>query len=281
MPSCVGRCCWLLIALFLSLCFFLCVSQFLAHWDGLLTSTCTDVVVIGATNRLHDIDAAALRRFARQFEVPLPDLQGRQAILTCLLAKENLGASVNLAQIAAQTPSFSGADLKELCRYACHLPMRELMVHSSAPTSPLPASSPAQPASAGRGSGPLASGSSPSQPSAAAEQPAPAPSVSLASGSAFSATICLLENSNCKINSNEMGSHVEVLALSDELVALNHELQQVPTSKGSLLVLCACRVCVCVCDLHLHIWVLPAGGRRRVHRGRDICCAADGVASPR
>ena len=191
MPSCVGRCCWLLIALFLSLCFFLCVSQFLAHWDGLLTSTCTDVVVIGATNRLHDIDAAALRRFARQFEVPLPDLQGRQAILTCLLAKENLGASVNLAQIAAQTPSFSGADLKELCRYACHLPMRELMVHSSAPTSPLPASSPAQPASAGRGSGPLASGSSPSQPSAAAEQPAPAPSVSLASGSAFSARYSL------------------------------------------------------------------------------------------
>ena len=35
--------------------------------------------------------------------------------------------SLDLIELAQRTKSFSGSDLKELCRYAAQLPMRELV----------------------------------------------------------------------------------------------------------------------------------------------------------
>ncbi len=65
-------------------------AEFLAHWDGLLTSQSTDVMVIGATNRVYEIDDAALRRFSRSFYIGLPDQQSRLTILTHILSAEEL-----------------------------------------------------------------------------------------------------------------------------------------------------------------------------------------------
>lgn len=58
------------------------VSSDLRHrlWDGLLSNP-DKIVVLGATNRPNDIDAAILRRMPKRFSVGLPSLDQRLKIL--------------------------------------------------------------------------------------------------------------------------------------------------------------------------------------------------------
>ncbi|CAE6429887.1 unnamed protein product [Rhizoctonia solani] len=88
------------------------LTQFTQEMDGMLSS---DVIVIGATNRPFDLDDAIIRRLPCRILVDLPDTNARQAILKILLLNENLGSDVNLAELASQTPHFSGSDLKREC----------------------------------------------------------------------------------------------------------------------------------------------------------------------
>lgn len=55
--------------------------QFMAMWDGLLSTEPNRIVVIGATNRPQDIDPAILRRMPRSYPVELPDQSQRLSIL--------------------------------------------------------------------------------------------------------------------------------------------------------------------------------------------------------
>ncbi|RHY32584.1 hypothetical protein DYB32_002416 [Aphanomyces invadans] len=105
-------------------------TEFLALWDGFADNSSPDgggfgVIVLGATNRPADVDAAFLRRMPRTFEVELPDATQREQILRVHLKHEALDADVNLAALARDTVNFSGSDLKELCRAALMLPLRE------------------------------------------------------------------------------------------------------------------------------------------------------------
>lgn len=47
-------------------------AQFMTLWDGLNTDPTCTVIVMGATNRPHDLDKAILRRMPATFLVPLP-----------------------------------------------------------------------------------------------------------------------------------------------------------------------------------------------------------------
>jgi cell division protease FtsH len=78
------------------------------------------VIVIAATNRSDVLDAALLRpgRFDRQVFVDLPDLRGREAVLTVHAKRFQLAASVDLARIARMTTGMSGADLANLLNEA-------------------------------------------------------------------------------------------------------------------------------------------------------------------
>jgi cell division protease FtsH len=78
------------------------------------------VVVMGASNRLQDLDQALLRpgRFDRQVLVSPPDLKGREAILRVHTRGKPLAADVDLAQLAKQTAGLTGADLANLCNEA-------------------------------------------------------------------------------------------------------------------------------------------------------------------
>ena len=49
-------------------------------WDGLLSGS-DRILVLGATNRIQDIDPAFLRRMPKRFSVPLPDARQREKIL--------------------------------------------------------------------------------------------------------------------------------------------------------------------------------------------------------
>jgi SpoVK/Ycf46/Vps4 family AAA+-type ATPase len=93
-------------------------SQFMSLWDGFISSARTRVIIMGATNRPQDIDAAILRRMPARFHVPMPDSHQRAAILRAILVDELYDAPA-LDAIAADTcAGMSGSDLREVCRMA-------------------------------------------------------------------------------------------------------------------------------------------------------------------
>ncbi|KAH3903029.1 protein-degrading AAA family ATPase MSP1 SCDLUD_000637 [Saccharomycodes ludwigii] len=92
-------------------------AEFMTLWDGLVSNG--RIMVLGATNRMNDIDAAFLRRMPKRFHVGLPDHESRKKILTILLNDTKLEETdFNMDMIVAHTNGFSGSDLKELCRNA-------------------------------------------------------------------------------------------------------------------------------------------------------------------
>ena len=47
-------------------------TQFMSFWDGLVTDSSCQIMIVGATNRPQDVDAAILRRMPSMFCVGLP-----------------------------------------------------------------------------------------------------------------------------------------------------------------------------------------------------------------
>jgi cell division protease FtsH len=94
------------------------LNQLLVELDGFAPSD--QVVVMGASNRLQDLDPALLRpgRFDRQMLVALPDLAGREQILRVHARSKPLAADVDLPQIARQTSGLTGADLANITNEA-------------------------------------------------------------------------------------------------------------------------------------------------------------------
>lgn len=100
-------------------------AQFMSLWDGLDTSSTTQVMVMGATNRPQDMDPAILRRMPATFHIGLPSTRQRHDILKLILAGENLSNAINMKEIADKTEGYSGSDLKELCRDAAIYRVRD------------------------------------------------------------------------------------------------------------------------------------------------------------
>ena len=94
------------------------LNQILAELDGF--SQREAVVVLAATNRPDVLDPALLRpgRFDRHVTLSLPDKNARLAILKIHAKGLPLGNKIDLGQVAAGTPGFSGADLKNLLNEA-------------------------------------------------------------------------------------------------------------------------------------------------------------------
>ncbi len=94
------------------------LNQLLAELDGF--DPTAGIVLLGATNRPEILDPALLRagRFDRQVLVDRPDRIGREQILKVHTKKVKLASSVELAQVAALTPGFTGADLANLVNEA-------------------------------------------------------------------------------------------------------------------------------------------------------------------
>lgn len=94
------------------------LNQILAELDGF--SGHEAVVVLAATNRPDVLDPALLRpgRFDRHVELALPSLDDRLAILQVHTRKTPLAREVDLREIAAGIPGFSGADIKNLVNEA-------------------------------------------------------------------------------------------------------------------------------------------------------------------
>ncbi|KAK3391022.1 P-loop containing nucleoside triphosphate hydrolase protein [Podospora didyma] len=105
-------------------------AEFMTLWDGLTSSNSSGIpariVVLGATNRINDIDEAILRRMPKKFPVPLPDKNQRRRILQLVLGDTKRDPEhFDLEYVAKVTAGMSGSDLKEACRDAAMVPMRE------------------------------------------------------------------------------------------------------------------------------------------------------------
>ncbi|WP_041679422.1 ATP-dependent zinc metalloprotease FtsH [Rhizobium etli] len=100
------------------------LNQLLVELDGFDSST--GLVLLAATNRPEILDPALLRagRFDRQVLVDRPDKAGRIQILKVHLTKAKLKREVEVEQIAALTPGFTGADLANLVNEATLLATR-------------------------------------------------------------------------------------------------------------------------------------------------------------
>jgi cell division protease FtsH len=105
------------------------LNQLLVELDGFAGRT--DVIVMGASNRLQDLDPALLRpgRFDRQVHVAPPDLRGREAILKVHTRSKPLSADVDLTRVARQTAGLTGADLANICNEAAIFAAREGVQH--------------------------------------------------------------------------------------------------------------------------------------------------------
>jgi cell division protease FtsH len=101
------------------------LNQLLSEMDGFDPNQ--GVIIMGATNRPEILDPALLRpgRFDRQVLVDRPDVRGREKILRLHAKKIKLSATVDLAQIAAKTPGFVGADLANIVNEAALLAARQ------------------------------------------------------------------------------------------------------------------------------------------------------------
>jgi cell division protease FtsH len=100
------------------------LNQLLVELDGFDPST--GLVLLAATNRPEILDPALLRagRFDRVVLVDRPDKKGRLQILQVHVRKVKLAPEVNMEQVAAITPGFSGADLANLINEAALLATR-------------------------------------------------------------------------------------------------------------------------------------------------------------
>lgn len=94
------------------------LNQLLAELDGF--DPREGIVLLAATNRPEILDPALLRagRFDRQVVLDRPDRHGRAAILAVHVKKVRLAPDVDINEVAALTPGFSGADLANLVNEA-------------------------------------------------------------------------------------------------------------------------------------------------------------------
>ena len=103
------------------------VAQLLSLLDGLEGRG--EVIVIGATNRVNDIDPALRRpgRFDREIEIGVPDTDGRYEVLLIHTRGMPLHSDVDLRLMAEKTHGFVGADVEALAKEAAMLAIREIL----------------------------------------------------------------------------------------------------------------------------------------------------------
>ena len=100
------------------------LNQLLTEMDGFGSNS--GVIILAATNRADILDKALLRagRFDRQIYVELPELTDRKEIFLVHLRDVKTDGSVDIDQLARQTPGFSGADIANVCNEAALIAAR-------------------------------------------------------------------------------------------------------------------------------------------------------------
>jgi SpoVK/Ycf46/Vps4 family AAA+-type ATPase len=106
-------------------------AEFMTHWDGLASSTGNEpqrICILGATNRIQDIDEAILRRMPKKFPIGLPSASQRNNIFSLILRDTKVDRkNFDLDYLVRVSAGMSGSDIKEACRDAAMGPVREFI----------------------------------------------------------------------------------------------------------------------------------------------------------
>jgi transitional endoplasmic reticulum ATPase len=94
------------------------VNQFLSEMDNF--DEFTEVLVLGATNRLDLVDPALLSpdRFGLVLDFPLPDVAMREQIFRIHTKHMPLAPGIDFAELVRRSEGLSGADIASICRQA-------------------------------------------------------------------------------------------------------------------------------------------------------------------
>ncbi|XVF16210.1 hypothetical protein REPUB_Repub10bG0012000 [Reevesia pubescens] len=103
-------------------------TQFLIEMEG-FDSGSEQILLIGATNRPHELDEAARRRLTKRLYIPLPSSEARAWIARNLLEKDGLFklSEEDIDAICKLTEGYSGSDMKNLVKDASMGPLREAL----------------------------------------------------------------------------------------------------------------------------------------------------------
>ena len=124
-------------------------AEFMTLWDGLTSANTAGesqrILVLGATNRIQDIDEAILRRMPKKFSVSLPNASQRLRILGLVLKDTRIDKDhFDLEYLVRVMAGMSGSDIKEACRDAAMAPIRELIRKKKKSGAPMSAVNPAE-----------------------------------------------------------------------------------------------------------------------------------------
>ena len=114
------------------------VAQLLALMDGL--DDRGNVIVLGATNRPDSVDPALRRpgRFDREFEISVPNEDGRLEILYIHTRGMPLNDDIDLKDLSSELHGYTGADIKSLCREAAMKSIRRYLPEIDFETEKIP-----------------------------------------------------------------------------------------------------------------------------------------------
>ncbi|MEJ2295294.1 MAG: ATP-binding protein [Candidatus Lokiarchaeota archaeon] len=102
-------------------------TQLLSEIQGIKSTYDKPLLVLGATNRPWDIDAAMLSRFEKKVYVPLPDMPARTGIFKIHTAGINSDLTdEDYIELAVRSEGYSGRDISNVCREVIMIPIREL-----------------------------------------------------------------------------------------------------------------------------------------------------------
>ncbi len=114
------------------------VAQLLALMDGLTDRG--NVIVLGATNRPDSVDPALRRpgRFDREFEISVPNEDGRLEILEIHTRGMPISDDIDLKDLSLELHGYTGADIKSLCREAALKSIRRYLPEIDLETEKIP-----------------------------------------------------------------------------------------------------------------------------------------------
>eukprot|EP00596_Hydrurales_sp_CCMP1899_P005552 CAMPEP_0119034480 /NCGR_PEP_ID=MMETSP1177-20130426/1468_1 /TAXON_ID=2985 /ORGANISM="Ochromonas sp, Strain CCMP1899" /LENGTH=418 /DNA_ID=CAMNT_0006991939 /DNA_START=336 /DNA_END=1592 /DNA_ORIENTATION=+ len=114
------------------------LTEFMQLWDALsasstpmpstgdnATTTAPRILIIGATNRPQDLDAAIQRRFERSFLVGPPDERTRALVFKAILRDTETERGFDYKQCARLTDGYTPSDITALCKAAMSVIINE------------------------------------------------------------------------------------------------------------------------------------------------------------
>jgi SpoVK/Ycf46/Vps4 family AAA+-type ATPase len=102
-------------------------TEFFLQFDGMNSLSDDRILVLATSNRPHELDEAALRRFPKRIYIPLPDEMNRLALIKNLLNDSRYSISKHeFNQMSKAMEGFSASDITALVKEAAMQPIRNL-----------------------------------------------------------------------------------------------------------------------------------------------------------